>query len=885
MQILAGLDFSWLLLSWLLALAVLVHGQLQSGFISIDCGSPKDHSFTDDVTGISYSSDDQFISTGVNVNIDNSFMYDGIPQPLSDVRSFPQGSRNCYNLTLSGTIGRKFLIRALFLYGNYDRKNQVPQFDLYLGVNLWYSVKFSNASHFVSTEIINLAESSSIYVCLINIGLGTPFISGLELRPLNASVYNTDSGSLLLFERLDVGVMTGNQSIRDRDDVYDRIWSPYTSPNWISLNTSSVVDGSGDGYRAPPMVMKTAVRPANGNGSLELYWNPTDSTLQYYIFMYFAELEKLQSNQSRKLSISINGSPLLGSFVPRYLYTTTISNSSSLSRNELRVSIFKTTDSTLPPILNAIEVYVVKQFPESPTYRGDVDAIMSIRWTYRVDKNWVGDPCGPRNYSWEGLNCSYSGSDSPRIIALNLSSSGLTGEIIASIASLTSIQSLDLSNNSLSGQVPDFLSQLTSLRFLNLKGNQLTGYVPDILIERSNDGSLTLSVDSHNICASGSCKKGKNIVIPLVASVTSALVLLIILIILWRLKSTRQPAIESGVLSNREGSFLASKSQQFTYAEIVNITNNFQKAIGKGGFGTVYHGYLKDGSQVAVKMLSQSSSQGSKEFRTEAELLMRVHHRNLASFIGYCDEGGNMALIYEYMAKGNLKEYLSDTNANVLSWERRLQIAIDAAQGLEYLHSGCKPPIIHRDVKTANILLSEALEAKIADFGLSKVFPNDGFSHVLTQVMGTPGYLDPEYYVSSKLNEKSDVFSFGIVLLELITGQPPIIKSSESVHIIQWVGNMLERGEIRNIVDPRLQGDFDINSIWKATEIAIACTPSTSIRRPTMNYVLTELKDCLAIEAARDRSSVLKEDHGITLVNSTEMFLVDHGSITGPVPR
>ncbi|XXG57267.1 hypothetical protein AAC387_Pa03g4471 [Persea americana] len=135
----------------------------------------------------------------------------------------------------------------------------------------------------------------------------------------------------------------------------------------------------------------------------------------------------------------------------------------------------------------------------------------------------------------------------------------------------------------------------------------------------------------------------------------------------------------------------------FPDGKIVSITDNFERIIGKGGFGVVYHGYAKDGTQVAVKMLSQSSSQGSKEFQTEVELLMRVHHRNLASFIGYCDEDGNKAIIYEYMAKGNLHDYLTG-NANALSWGIRLRIALDAAQGLEYLHNGCKPPIIHRDV-------------------------------------------------------------------------------------------------------------------------------------------------------------------------------------------
>uniref|UniRef100_A0A2N9G9W7 Protein kinase domain-containing protein n=1 Tax=Fagus sylvatica TaxID=28930 RepID=A0A2N9G9W7_FAGSY len=224
-----------------------------------------------------------------------------------------------------------------------------------------------------------------------------------------------------------------------------------------------------------------------------------------------------------------------------------------------------------------------------------------------------------------------------------------------------------------------------------------------------------------------------------------------------------------------------------------------------------------------------------------------------------------MGLIYEYMANGNLARHLSDKNASFLSWETRLKIAMHSAQGLEYLHNGCKPPIIHRDVKSTNILLDENFQAKLADLGLSRVFPGEGGTHVSTKVVGTPGYLDPEYYASNQLNEKSDVYSFGVVLLEIITGQTAIIKNPEKVHVIQWVSPMLERGDVKNIVDPRLEGDLDINSVWKAIEVAMACVSPTSIERPTMTYVVIELKQCLAMELARRQ----------------EGFEIDSGEISG----
>ncbi|GFY97124.1 FLG22-induced receptor-like kinase 1 [Actinidia rufa] len=371
------------------------------------------------------------------------------------------------------------------------------------------------------------------------------------------------------------------------------------------------------------------------------------------------------------------------------------------------------------------------------------------------------------------------------------------------------------------------------------------------------------TVDGNpDLCLSVSCKptkkeKNQNTV-ALIVSVVSTVVFLSAIAILWSLWRRRRAALKP----NGVGRTLKSKNRRFSYSEVVSITNNFERVIGKGGFGTVYLGHLEDGTEVAVKMLSLSSTQGSEQFWTEAELLTTIHHRNLASLIGYCDEASNTALVYEYMANGNLQECLLDKNRAVLTWEQRLQIAVDAAHALEYLHNGCKPPIIHRDIKTANILLDDKLQAKVADFGLSRIFPiedGDHGTHVTTVVMGTLGYLDPEYYITRRLTKKSDVYSFGVVLLELITGQPAIIKSKDSTHIVQWVMAMLERGEISNIADPRLEGEFDSNSMWKALEAAIACVPSNSLQRPTMSEVVGELNECLEMGIASGRDLEMTE--------------------------
>ncbi|GLJ34401.1 hypothetical protein SUGI_0691600 [Cryptomeria japonica] len=231
----------------------------------------------------------------------------------------------------------------------------------------------------------------------------------------------------------------------------------------------------------------------------------------------------------------------------------------------------------------------------------------------------------------------------------------------------------------------------------------------------------------------------------------------------------------------------------FSFAEIKEATNNFSEsnAIGSGGYGRVYKAMLPEGEMVAIKRAQQGSLQGGTEFKNEIELLSRVHHKNLVGLIGFCTEQGEQMLVYEYMPNGTLRENLNGESK--LDWSKRLQIALDCAKGLNYLHELANPPIIHRDVKSNNILLDENLNAMVADFGLSKLVADTGVnagskSHVSSQVKGTMGYLDPEYYITQQLSKKSDVYSYGIVLLELITGRLPI---EGGKYIVVLVKNVL----------------------------------------------------------------------------------------------
>uniref|UniRef100_A0A453HTG0 Protein kinase domain-containing protein n=2 Tax=Aegilops tauschii subsp. strangulata TaxID=200361 RepID=A0A453HTG0_AEGTS len=249
-------------------------------------------------------------------------------------------------------------------------------------------------------------------------------------------------------------------------------------------------------------------------------------------------------------------------------------------------------------------------------------------------------------------------------------------------------------------------------------------------------------------------------------------------------------------------------------------------------------------------MRSETSSQGNTEFLAEAQHLARVHHKNLVFLIGYCKDKKHLSLIYEYMDEGNLEDRLRGQEP--LNWLQRLKIALDSAHGLEYLHKSCSPPLIHRDVKTGNILLTTNLQAKLSDFGLTRAFSNEMVTHMTTRPAGTLGYLDPEYYATSHLSEKSDVYSFGVVLLVLITGQRAIITISDTErnNITIWARHGLSEGDIDSMIDPRIRGDCDINSVWKVADLALQCTQHTGRDRPTMTEVAEGISESLQLETS-----------------------------------
>jgi serine/threonine protein kinase len=393
----------------------------------------------------------------------------------------------------------------------------------------------------------------------------------------------------------------------------------------------------------------------------------------------------------------------------------------------------------------------------------------------------------------------------------------------------------------------------------------------EIMKMNNSLGSLS-SADAVNISTGSSSKKNVGVIVGVSIGAFVAVMLAGILCLLCRKRrrlalqrhsKTWIPLSTNGGISQSMGSkysngttvsAISNYGYRIPFAAVQEATNNFDESwvIGIGGFGKVYKGVLSDGTKVAVKRGNPRSQQGLAEFQTEIEMLSQFRHRHLVSLIGYCDEKNEMILVYEYMENGTLKSHLYGSALPSLSWKQRLEICIGSARGLHYLHTGYAKAVIHRDVKSANILLDENLMAKVADFGLSKTGPEIDQTHVSTAVKGSFGYLDPEYFRRQQLTEKSDVYSFGVVLFEVLCARPVIDPSlpREMVNLAEWAMKWQKRGQLDQIIDSTLVGKIRPDSLRKFGETAEKCLADYGVDRPSMGDILWNLEYALQIEEA-----------------------------------
>ncbi|KAH7286458.1 hypothetical protein KP509_32G008100 [Ceratopteris richardii] len=289
-------------------------------------------------------------------------------------------------------------------------------------------------------------------------------------------------------------------------------------------------------------------------------------------------------------------------------------------------------------------------------------------------------------------------------------------------------------------------------------------------------------------------------------------------------------------------------AQTFTFKELAAATKSFKEEclIGEGGFGRVYRGRLDNGQKVAIKQLDRNGLQGNREFLVEVLMLSLLHHPNLVNLIGYCADGDQRLLVYEFMSLGSLEDCLYDLvpDKEPLDWNTRMKIAAGAAKGLEYLHDKANPPVIYRDLKSSNILLDVGFHPKLSDFGLAKLGPVGDRTHVSTRVMGTYGYCAPEYAMTGQLTLKSDVYSFGVVLLELITGRKAIdnTRATGEHNLVAWARPLFkDRKKFPQMADPMLGGRYPTRGLYQALAVAAMCLQEQAAHRPLIGDVVTAL--------------------------------------------
>ncbi|TYJ03699.1 hypothetical protein E1A91_A12G046200v1 [Gossypium mustelinum] len=438
------------------------------------------------------------------------------------------------------------------------------------------------------------------------------------------------------------------------------------------------------------------------------------------------------------------------------------------------------------------------------------------------------------------------------LVNLDLSHNALTGEIPSELVNLKQLRLFNLFMNRLHGSIPDYVADLPNLETLGLWMNNFTGVIPENLGQNGKLQLLDLSSNkltgNPRLCGSllkNPCNFSAITRTPRKAPRNFKLIFTLGLLICSLIFATAaiikaKPFKKNGTDSWKMTTF---QKLEFTAADILECIKD-GNVIGRGGAGIVYHGKMPNGTEIAVKkLLGFGTSNHDHGFRAEIQTLGNIRHRNIVRLLAFCSNKETNLLVYEYMSNGSLGEVLHGKKGAFLGWNLRCKIAAEAAKGLCYLHHDCSPLIVHRDVKSNNILLNSTFEAHVADFGLAKFLIDGAASECMSAIAGSYGYIAPEYAYTLRVDEKSDVYSFGVVLLELITGRRPVGGFSEGVDIVQWVKGVTKcRREVIGIVDPRLTSVPKDEAILLLF-IAMLCVQENSIERPTMREVVQMLSE------------------------------------------
>ncbi|CAI0387166.1 unnamed protein product [Linum tenue] len=549
----------------------------------------------------------------------------------------------------------------------------------------------------------------------------------------------------------------------------------------------------------------------------------------------------------------------------------------------------------------------------------EVQALMGIKASlhdpHGVLDNWDGDAVDP--CSWTMVTCSseslviglgtpsqdLSGTLSPSIANLTnlqivlLQNNNITGPIPAEIGKLSKLHTLDLSNNFFTGSVPSSLGHLRSLQYI-IVGNPLicpTGSEPECFGTTLMPMSMNLNNTEH---PPSQRPKSHKVAVAFGSSVGAiSLIIIVFGMFLWW-RQRLNPPMFFDVDDRLHEEVSLGNLKMFQFRELQIATGNFsnKNILGKGGFGHVYKGTLHDGTIVAVKRLKDGSAVGGEiQFQTEVEMISLAVHRNLLKLYGFCITPSERLLVYPYMSNGSVASRLkvSFPGKPVLDWSTRKRISLGAARGLLYLHEQCDPKIIHRDVKAANILLDDYYEAVVGDFGLAKLLDHQD-SHVTTAVRGTVGHIAPEYLSTGQSSDKTDVFGFGILLLELITGQRALEfgkAANQKGAMLDWVKKIHHEKQLEMMVDKDLKGNYDRIELEEMVKVALLSTQYLPSQRPKMSEVVRMLEgDGLAerweasqrAEATKSKNNDFSSSDRYSDLTDDSSLLVQAMELSGP---
>ncbi|KAL6608049.1 hypothetical protein ACP70R_041112 [Stipagrostis hirtigluma subsp. patula] len=586
--------------------------------------------------------------------------------------------------------------------------------------------------------------------------------------------------------------------------------------------------------------------------------------------------------------------------------------------------------SVVPDMVNERFCLPSPGVPCDPRVNLLLEVAAGFMYPSKLAESWVGnDPCVGSGFV--GVTCNSAGN----ITVLNFKNIGLSGSISPSIGKIVTLHTLNLADNNITGTVPKELAALPELKEVDLSNNNLYGELPtfakNVLLKTDGNPNIGKDAPAPTAGSGGASNNGKGgsenngnnggsssssagvIAGSVVGAVAGLGLVAAFGFYCYKRKQKPFGRVQSPhamVIHPRhsgsddmvkitlaEGNNIGGARASETYSQgssdqrhihvpdggnmvisiqvLRNVTNNFsqENILGRGGFGTVYKGELHDGTKIAVKRMEAGvmGNKGLNEFKSEIAVLTKVRHRNLVSLLGYCLDGNERILVYEYMPQGTLSEHLfewSERNLRPLEWKKRLSIALDVARGVEYLHSLAQQTFIHRDLKPSNILLGDDMKAKVADFGLVRLAPSDGKCvSVETRLAGTFGYLAPEYAVTGRVTTKADVFSFGVILMELITGRKALDETQpeDSMHLVTWFRRtQLNKDTFRKAIDPVIDLDEEtFASVSTVAELAGHCCAREPHQRPDMGHAVNVLSTLSDVWKPSDPDS--DDSYGIDL--------------------